>query len=368
MKLYDGVMVRGYLKAYLVVLVSLLSLYIVVDLFTNFDDFAGAHHGLLRVLKRIGTYYGYRITNIFDKLCEAIVMLAAMFTISWMQRSNELAPLLSAGVSTRRVVLPVLLTASAMLGLSMLNQELVIPPLAGMLLAERDDPNAEKDLQVHGAQEPNGIHLSSGEVAKRKLRMVRGMDVVIPESLARNNIYIHSEEAYYYPPGEGPYGGGGWLLTESQPRRLENWNNPDVLKDVDAGKYFLHTEMVDFDRMTRNRTWFVFASTYQLLNELDQPESTQLASMAVLFHTRLTRPILGFLLVLMALAVILRDQNRNVFISAAMCLALCALFFGAGIASKYLGDNEYISPILAAWLPVMIFGPLGFVLFDAIHT
>ena len=41
MKLYDRVMVRGYLKAYLVVLVSLLSLYIVVDLFTNFDDFAG---------------------------------------------------------------------------------------------------------------------------------------------------------------------------------------------------------------------------------------------------------------------------------------------------------------------------------------
>ena len=320
------------------------------------------------VLKRIGTYYGYRITNIFDRLCEAIVMLAAMFTISWMQRSNELVPLLSAGVPTRRVVRPVLLTASAMLGLSMLNQELIIPPIAGMLLSERDDPTAEKDLQVHGAQEPNGIHLSSGEIAKRRLRMVRGLNVIIPESLARNIINIQSEEAYYYPPGEGPCGGGGWLLTESLPRELENWKNPEVLEVLDAGKYFLHTQTVDFERMTRNRTWFVFASTYQLLNELDQPESTQRASMAVLFHTRITRPILGFLLVLMAMAVILRDQNRNVFISAGMCLALCALFFGANIACKYLGDNEYFSPILAAWLPVMIFGPLSFVLFDAIHT
>ena len=83
---------------------------------------------------------------------------------------------------------------------------------------------------------------------------------------------------------------------------------------------------------------------------------------------RLTRPILGLLLVFMGLSVILRDQNRNVYISTALCLVLCGLFFGACFACKHLGDNEYLSPALAAWLPVLVFGPLAFVLFDAIHT
>ncbi len=85
MTLYDRVLIRSYLKAYVVVLVSLLSLYIVVDLFTNIDEFTNSRHGLARVLQRIIVYYAYRVTHIFDKLCEAIVMLAAMFTVAWMQ-------------------------------------------------------------------------------------------------------------------------------------------------------------------------------------------------------------------------------------------------------------------------------------------
>jgi lipopolysaccharide export system permease protein len=74
------------------------------------------------------------------------------------------------------------------------------------------------------------------------------------------------------------------------------------------------------------------------------------------------------LLVLSGLSVILRDQNRNVFLSAGLCVVLCALFFTAQFVAKSLGDNEYVSPALAAWMPVLIFGPLSLALFDAVHT
>src|SRR5438105_6634696 len=139
MHLLDRVLIRGYLKAYLVCLTSLLSLYVVVDLFTNIDDFAEHHHGLADVLKHIATYYGYRILQYFDRMSEAIVLLAAMFTVAWIQRNNELLPLLSAGVSTQRVVRPVLFSACLMLGLAALNQELAIPKVGEFLLAPRDD-------------------------------------------------------------------------------------------------------------------------------------------------------------------------------------------------------------------------------------
>jgi lipopolysaccharide export system permease protein len=45
-------------------------------------------------MEHILKYYGIKTMQIFDRLCEAIVLLAAMFTVAWMQRSNELAPLL----------------------------------------------------------------------------------------------------------------------------------------------------------------------------------------------------------------------------------------------------------------------------------
>jgi lipopolysaccharide export system permease protein len=367
MHLLDRMLIRGYLKAYAVCLVSLLSLYVVIDLFTNVDEFAGQYRGLAPILKHIGVYYGYKVAQIFDLLCEAIVLLAAMFTVAWMQRNNELLPLLSAGVSTRRIVRPVLLSATAMLGLTVANQELVLPQIGTYLLYPRDDPNGDKEIEAHHAFEPNGIHIA-GERASRRQRVVKRFSCLIPEPIAGNMVHLGAKEAYYYPPGEGPCGGGGWLLTETQPAELEGWHHNQVLRVLDSGKYFLYTRQADFDAITRSRTWFLFASTYRLLSELSKPDSMRLASMAVRFHMRLTRPILGLLLVFMGLSVILRDQNRNVYIGAALCLVLCGLFFGACFACKQLGDNDYLSPALAAWLPVLFFGPLAFVLFDAIHT
>jgi lipopolysaccharide export system permease protein len=368
MHLLDRMLIRGYLKAYVVCLVSLLSLYVVIDMFTNVEDFVTEHHrGLAPVLKHIGIYYGYKVAHIFDLLCEAILLLAAMFTVAWMQRNNELLPLLSAGVSTQRVVRPVLFSAIAMLGLTVANQELVLPRIATYLLYPRDDPNGEKEIEAHHAFEPNGIHIA-GERASRRQRVVKNFSCLIPENLARSLVHLSAKEAYYYPPGKGPCGeGGGWLLTDTQPAELEGVNT-DVLRVLYSGKYFLYTREADFDAITRCRTWFVFASTYRLLSELNKPDSLRLASMAVRFHMRLTRPILGLLLVFMGLSIILRDQNRNVYISTGLCLALCGLFFGACFLCKHLGDNEYLAPALAAWLPVLAFGPLAFVLFDAIHT
>jgi lipopolysaccharide export system permease protein len=373
MNLFDRLLIRGYIKAYIYCLISILSLYIVVDLFTHIDDFAEHHSGLSAILKHIGSYYGVMIAQYFDRLCEVIALMAGAFTVAWMQRHNELMPLLSAGVSTQRVVRPVLVGACAMLSLSIVNQEFVIPRIAMFLMNDRDDPNGMKVIPVRGAYEPNGIHIE-GHIASRQEMVVRDNDphnpgffVVIPENLAGYLVKLDAQEARYIPKGDGKLS-GGWLLTGVNPPELTEWTRSDVLQMIDPGKYFLHTQEVDFDMVTRSQNWFQFASTSRLQRELSKPESTRLAAMAVLFHMRLTRPLLGIILVLMGISVILRDQNRNVFISTGMCLVLCALFFAAQFACKNLGESDYLSPALAAWLPVLFFGPLCLALFDAVHT
>src|SRR5437016_3758386 len=88
----DWLLVKGYVKAYFVCLVSLLGLYIVIDLFMNLDEFASHHHTLSGVARHVAGYYGYRMPKFFDQLCEPIVLLAAMFTVALMQRNNELLP------------------------------------------------------------------------------------------------------------------------------------------------------------------------------------------------------------------------------------------------------------------------------------
>lgn len=364
-KQIDWLMITGYFKSYFICLTSLLTLYIVVDLFTNLDDFVQANaKGLQVVLFRIVSYYAYRVPQFFDRLCEAIVLLAAMFTVAMMQRNNEQVPLLSSGVPTQRIVAPVLACACIMMTLTVLNQELLIPRIGYRLTLDRNDPGGEKEMLVRNAFEPNLIHIE-GERAQRKTLTVKNFRCTIPENVAGNLIHITAQQARFHPDEEEPTR-GKWELTGCHPREVEKIDG--VLDVLDEGRYYLYTRSVDFEALVRDPKWFTLASTQKLYQELQKPESTRLAAIAVLFHSRLTRPLLGMVLVLMGLGVILRDQNRHVIISAGLCLVLCAVFFSACYACKMLGDYEYLTPALAAWLPVLVFGPFAVVMFDAVHT
>lgn len=364
--LLDRQLIASFIKAYVVCLVSLLGMYVVIDLFMNLDDFT-QNRGFAESTHYIGTYYGCKIPQIFDRLGEAVALLAAMFTIAWMQRNNEILPLLSAGVSTRRVVRSVLLAAFGTLGLSVANQELILPQIDSYLVENRGDADGDRETMVKAAFDGNSI-LVSGRTAYKKELLVKDFTVVISQKLGEGIVQLQAKEARYVPPVEDRPRTGGWKLTRTTPPELEPRLKIDGLEMIVPGEYFLKTKYVDFDVVTRSKSWFNFIPTYRLMQYLGQINSTQLASVATVFHMRLTRPLLGIILVFMGLSVILRDQNRNVFISAGLCLALCGIFFGVLFACKYLGDYEHLSPALAAWLPVLGFGPLSFVMFDAVHT
>ncbi|MBM3994483.1 MAG: LptF/LptG family permease [Planctomycetes bacterium] len=375
--IHDRQMIIGYVKAYLFCLVALMGLFVVVDLFMNLEDFTSNRRDFTAVLQYVGVYYGFKSFQIFDRLCEAVVLLAGMFTVAWMQRNNELLPLLSAGVSTRRAVAPVLCCAFAMMTLAAVNQELAMPNIDAFMLENRQNPDGAKDTDIKGGVYDRNNILVSGKAAIKKELLVKDFVAVIPTSIGRNSItFLQAEEARYVPEQAGDKRTGGWLLKNAKPAELPNWpqDKEDILKPLGDGAYFLKTPDVDLDTVMRVKNWYMYRPTVQLLTELDKPyhSQAQQATLAVVFHMRLTRPIVGVILVLLGLSVILRDQNRNIFISAGLCLMLCVVFFASILACQYLGTNletrAYVSPAMAAWLPVIIFGPISLVMFDAVHT
>jgi len=368
-KILDRQLIFSYVKSYVVCLTSLMGLFIIVDLFMNLDNFQDGQRGLQAFLVFVGTYYASKATLIFDRLSEAIVLMAAMFTIAWMQRNNEILPLLSAGVSTRRIVLPVLIAACGMVALAALNQELVLPQIDPYLVEYRGDAKGEKEMDVKGGYESNGIHLS-GTRGYTKDFTVKDFTVVFPNKQEFEGLPpLQAKEAKYRPAGLHGREHAGWELFGVTPATLPGWNRKDgLLENPVPGKYFLRTYEIDFRTATRAKNWQQFVSTPGLLYEMARIDHNKLSTVAVLFHTRITRPFLGMLLVFMGLSIILRDQNRNVFISTGMCLILCSIFFLTGFACKFLGDRDHVAPVIAAWLPILIFGPLSFVMFDSVHT
>lgn len=367
----DRMLIRGYFKSYFICLISLLSLYIVVDLFTNLEDFSRHNSGLGMTVRLIWVYYGCKIWQIFDRLCEAILVLAATFTVAWMRRNNEQIPLLASGVSTQRIVRPILISACCMLVFNVLNQEFVIPAIGVRMMFQRDDPDGEKEVQVRGCYDPNGVHVE-GDKAARNGMIIRKFRCMLPPEVAGRLVHLTAAEARYVPPGKGPRK-GGWELTGTTPEEIEV-GDTKVIEQIDKGKFFLHTSKIDFDVLTRHQNSYLLSATAEVYHELQDNEGPRQGSSAsdrkkaVLFHMRLTRPLLAMILLVLGLSVILRDSNRNIYISIGVCLVMFGVFFGITNVCKYLGHNNLIPPALSAWLPVLLFGPAALVKFDAVQT
>lgn len=353
----------GYVRSYLIVLVSLLSLYIIVDLFTNLDDFSKG--SFAENLKHILNYYTANVAKIFNQLSELITLIGAMFTVAWMQRSNELLPQLSAGISTQRIVRPILFGCLLTIALGPLNQEFFIPAVAGELQKKRDDPNLEKAVPARGAFDPTGVHLE-GFVGLPKDKKILDLCLTFPDDSPTGMLHVTSREAMYIPATGAPQT-GGWKLFQTTPADIDG-KLPRYFERLSTGVYFLKTTEVDFDALTGTGNAYLYSSTEKLRETLAKADSRRQANVAVVFHMRFTRPLVGILLVLMGLGVILRDQNKNVFVNVGFCLILCVIFYVVFFGCKFLGETDLLAPAPAAWLPVILFGPFAFVLFDAAHT
>ncbi len=366
MTILDRMYFVAFVRNYLIVLACVLSLYIVVDLFMNLNDFTNQRGNFASTARHIAGYYSVQVTLIFDKLSEFITVIAAVFTVSWMQRSNELLPQLSAGAPTLRVIRPILLGSICSLALGPINTELVIPQMAESLSVPRDDPALEKPTKVRGAFDAvTKEHYVGDDAYRRELKVVR-FEYTSSADTSSGLIHLTAAEAIYVPEGSAKQS-RGWLLYNATPDSLPD-PLPEGLVRLGPGQYFLKTREVDFEQITRRPTWYVYAATPALWDLLKKTEGGRQQSVAVLFHMRLTRPLLGALMVLLALAIFLRDQNHGIFVSVGKCIVALAIFYAAVYLCKYLGEHDVLPPPLAAWLPVIFAGPVILAMFDAVHT
>jgi len=362
----DRMYFAAFVRNYLIVVACVLSLYIIVDLFMNLNDFTNQRGNLASTAKHIAGYYSVQVTLIFDKLSEFITVIAAVFTVSWMQRSNELLPQLSAGVPTLRVIRPILLGSICSLALGPINTEFVIPQMAESLTVPRDDPDLVKPTKVRGAFDPVTKEHYVGDDAYRRELKVKKFEYTSPAETSSGLVHITAAEAIYVPEGAAKLS-RGWQLYSASPESLPE-PMPDGLVKLGPGQYFLKAREVDFEQITRRPTWYIYAPTHQLWDLLNKPEAGRQQSVAVLFHIRLTRPLIGALMVLLALAIFLRDQSHGIFVLVGKCIVALAIFYACVYLCKYLGEHDALPPPLAAWLPVMIAGPIILAMFDAVHT
>jgi len=141
------------------------------------------------------------------------------------------------------------------------------------------------------------------------------------------------------------HGSGFWRLTD--------------------GVLFYPTDLTGEDLILRQSSrWLDYLSTRQLnrllkLQRVPDPQRARLTK-----YTRVTDPINNIVMLLLGLPFLLSREQRDVKASASLCVLMMGTFYAFIYVCRYVG----LSPIVAAWLPTLIFGPIAAAMLDSIRT
>ena len=120
MKLLDRYLLRNFLEPFFICSFGFLTIWLVFDLADNAQDLIQAHASF----KQVSYYYLTQLPQIILISMPVGMLLALIFCLSRMSRSNEIISMLTAGMSVVRVVLPLGIAGLLLTGgLVLLNYE-----------------------------------------------------------------------------------------------------------------------------------------------------------------------------------------------------------------------------------------------------
>ncbi len=357
----DWYVVRLFLSSYATALFIVVGLHFVLDFTNKIDDYLEPmKDGTPKPTILIVRYYVLTLPYLFMQVGPFVTLVASLFTVSKLLKHNETIAALSAGVSAHRLLAPVVVL-SIVAGAAMFQ---IRESLAWGITAKREalhfilKKNAWDQVYEHlFLKDLSGsvVHLeefrpAAGNPPRPEVtRLHATLNSVSQwvEVVADKAVYVRED------------GGGAWHLEGGERREVSGTTPATVLEDFD----FTPELALTFARAKENSLELSYAETREMARR--DPDNVVYQT---LLQYHVTFPLANLVLVLVGVPLLMRYERRRVVTSLASACMLCILFFAADLVFRNLGLQASLDPRIAAWMPVLIFGSLGIVLFDAMRT
>jgi lipopolysaccharide export system permease protein len=359
----DGYVGGLFLAANATSFLLVVGLVTIFNLASNLDWFEPWEDGAYAPPFTILRYYLLETPFLYLQVAPFVTVMAGLFCVSRLVRHNEVVAALAAGVSARRVLLPVfaggLLAAIGMF----LLRELATETLGfkrDTLLDVLEHRREERVLENLWFRDDYGNVVRLIEfrpaVGSPPRAEVRGLEVTLQQ--AGVSKLVRAERAVW----TSFEGGNGWRLEGGRVQEVEN---PTRVHDTEVleGVSFTPEEVLLLDKGRTRAMELSFSELKRLA--LQDPGNV---AYQTLLQYHLTFPLANVVLLLVALPrMIGRERGRALEGLVEGCL-LCIFYFCLDFVTRALGMEGSLSPLFASWLPVLSFGSLGVVLLEAMHT
>ncbi len=303
-------------------------------------------------------FYLTLIPFIWLQLLPYCVPVAAALCIARLLRHNEIAPLLTAGVSMRRVLAPIVVSSLLVTLLMVYAREDLVPDLGRRHMTLS---------RILSRAEPDRISLVPHfhDVDGGRLSMAAYMPIA--RKIERVEIQFFDDDGVLtaldtYPELSWDGARKRWVAENGGERiDLTGGGAPGTqrtrLEPGHVAPISVSISLLDITLMRSGGLGLSFSDSKELLDA--NPGNPRLT---IMHHELFTSSASAVVLLLLALPFCVRVGSKR-FRAMATAVMIIGLYFGTGYLSSSMGGAGDLNPVVLAWLPTVVFGSLGLALF-----
>ena len=383
MKILDKYIAKNFLIGYFIAFAVLVGLRIIIDLFVNIDEFTeSSNHTTIDVFRNILVFYGVQSTIYFRDFAGIITVVAAVFSMSKMTRANELVAVMASGVSLKRVIMPIIVMALLLSGLLVIDQEILIPRFANIIVRKHDEVHQSKTYSIECLIDSAGSIIYAGNYDEET------------ETMTHPSIILRQAGE------EGIWQTTGWITADKAVfnKQTGNWDFetqttlPDGSTEITGGRLQrLTRDIDDASLLTKRQTVLSYKSslTPEVIPIRRQEQFTSLLSTKQLRevasagyvrnrarlymekHSRFTDPLINFIMLLVALPILVCRDNKAMKPAIMVSFLTTGACFIAVFVCKMFATEAvfgFIRPDIWVFVPVIVFLPIAVLEIDAMKT
>ena len=349
----DWYIIKKFIGTYIYAILLIISIAIVFDFNENLSKFT-QYHAPWRAI--IFDYYANFIpyySNLFSPL---FVFIAVIFFTSKLAGNSEIIAMLAAGVSIKRLMRPYMLSCVVIAGLTFYLNSFVIPH--GTVIRQNFETlyrNSKKntsaeDIQLFVAKNTTAYIQNYDDQYKRGY----GFSLV---KIKNKKIVSHltAMEIQYDTIADSKY---HWKLSNWKIRTLKGLK--ERIQSGATKDTVLLMEPTDLVYSKGQQETFTSPELLDYISKQTSRGSGNVVQYEVEFHKRIAMSFSSFILTIIGLALSSRKRKGGMGLSLGIGLALSFSYIMLQTVSATFAIQDNTPPILAAWIPNIIFAIIAY--------
>lgn len=357
MKIIDRYLTKEFLMPFFYCLFVFISLYILIDTFGHLDEILRQQVHVLILLK----YYLTFTPIILVQTMPMAALISTLYTLSSLNRYNEIIAMRASGMSLWRIISPFLIIGLAASVVSLFINEKITPFASLISTTIKEDTiektaSNKKDGMIENVafcgKDNKMFYIKNFDQKKNTLYDIiileQGTEQNLKSRLTAKQAVFEDGKWKFYNAIIYPIDRTGQLIGEPlfyKEKIIPLSESPqDFVRSQHQTEFMNYFQLKDYIKRFKS-------SGYRPIKEL------------VDLHSKLSLPLTNFVIILIGIPFALKSTKSGAFMHIGISLAISFIFYGFMAITIAMGKGGILPPVVSAWLPNIAFSTCGFLMF-----